>query len=221
MSILKDEGFRGVSLREAIAHRQVHGSWPEASVVITFDDGFANFYEMAMPELARYGFSATVFVISGHVGGRNDWAAPPPGLGLRELLTWPQIAELSAAGIEIGAHTQTHKDLRRLPAREVEAEVVNSRQEIESRLGRPVESFAFPFGGVSRESLAVVRREFRAACTTVLQRAGDEATHELPRLDMYYLRSPRQFQRLLHGQLDNYLTIRQWGRLVREVWAAN
>lgn len=215
MSVLAEAGFRGVSLREALSYREAHNAWPEQSVALTFDDGYANFYEEAAPTLAERGFTATVFVVSGHVGGRNDWAPPPAGLELRAMLTWPQIVEMSAAGIEIGAHTRRHKDLRELPAPEAREEIGGSRDEIEDRLGRSVESFAYPFGHVSPASLEIVRQKFRAACTTVLRRAGGESFHELPRVDMYYLRAPQQLPRLLDGRLDRYLTIRRLARSVR------
>ncbi|MGE0126733.1 MAG: polysaccharide deacetylase family protein [Blastocatellales bacterium] len=215
MSALAEAGFRGVSLREALSHREARGAWPERSVALTFDDGFANFYDEAAPALAQHGFAATVFVISGYVGKRNDWEPPPAGLGLREMLSWRQISEMSAAGIEIGAHTRNHKDLRQLSTAEAQEEIGGSRAEIEDCLGQPVESFAYPFGHVSPASLEIVRREFRAACTTELRRASAEALHELPRVDMYYLRTPRQLSRLLEGRLDRYLAVRRLGRLAR------
>lgn len=215
MSAIADAGFRGVSLREAIDHRAARGQWPERSVALTFDDGFANFHDAALPVLTRHGFTATVFVISGHVGSRNDWDDPPPGLGVHEMLSWPQIAEMSAAGIEIGAHTRNHKDLRQLSTAEAQEEIGGSRVEIEDRLGQPVESFAYPFGYVSPTSLEIVQREFRAACTTVLRRASAEPLHELPRVDMYYLRAARQLSQLLEARLDRYLTVRRLARMAR------
>jgi peptidoglycan/xylan/chitin deacetylase (PgdA/CDA1 family) len=220
ISALAESGFRGVSLRDALIHRESHKAWPERSVALTFDDGYANFYEVAAPALAARDFTATVFVVSGHIGGRNDWEQPPAGLGSRPMLSWSQLSELSSAGIEIGAHTRRHKDLRRLSTLEARDEIGGSRAEIEDRLGRPVESFAYPFGYVSPDALEIVRAEFRAACTTVLRRAGREPLHELPRVDMYYLRAPRQLLRLLDGRLDRYLTIRRLARSARSLMAS-
>jgi peptidoglycan/xylan/chitin deacetylase (PgdA/CDA1 family) len=215
LSAIAEAGFRGVSLREALAYREAHQTWPERCVALTFDDGYANFYEEAAPRLGDHGFGATVFVVSGHVGESNDWAPPPPGLGSRAILAWSQIAELSSAGIEVGAHTRNHKDLRKLSAPEAQAEIGDSRKEIEDRLGRPVETFAYPFGYIGAASREIVRREFRAACTTELRRAGEERFHELPRVDMYYLRATEQLRRLLNGGLDRYLTVRRLARMAR------
>jgi peptidoglycan/xylan/chitin deacetylase (PgdA/CDA1 family) len=215
MACLSELGFRGMSIREAITYRNANGAWPEKGVAITFDDGYVNFYEEALPTLVRFGYTATVFLVSGHMGGSNDWAPPPAKLGKRSILSWEQAAVGMANGIEIGSHTQTHADLRRLSPEETEAEIVASRIEIKAHLDTPVESFAYPYGYVSPVALQIVQREFRAACTTVLSRADNNSPHRLPRIDMYYIRSSRNLQRLLQGQLDRHLTLRRWGRYVR------
>ncbi|HET9530190.1 MAG TPA: polysaccharide deacetylase family protein [Blastocatellia bacterium] len=215
MRTLAEMGWRAISLREAVAYHDSNGLWPDRSVVLTFDDGYENFYESALPVLAEHGFTATVFIVSGHMGGRNDWETPPPGLGRRPILSWRQAAEVSAAGIEIGSHTKTHPDLRRLSVDKIEDEIRTSRAEIESRIGAAVESFAYPFGSFNRETMDVVKRSFRAACTTFLQRAEAEPFHALPRIDMYYIRSERDLKHLLNGRLDYYLAIRRLGRRVR------
>ncbi len=215
MACIAESGHRGIALREAVAHREAKGNWPSRSVVLTFDDGFRNFYDAAMPVLAQHGFTATVFIVSDYMGRRNDWEIPPAGLGSRDILTWPQAVELSANGIEIGSHTRTHPDLRRLSGTEAQQEIAGSRIEIEDHLGRQVQSFAYPFGETNPVSREYVKKEFQAACTTVLQRANGEPLHNLPRIDMYYMRTQRMLQRLLNGKLDRYLTVRSLGRIVR------
>ncbi len=212
MACLADLGVKGMTLRAAVACRHRTGSWPAGSVVLTFDDGYANLYGFGLPVLAQRGFTATVFLVTRHVGGRNDWAPLPAGLGTHAMLSWQQVAELSAAGMEIGVHTRTHPDLRRLCTPAVEEEIVAARREVEERLHQRVESFAYPFGSVSRAAQAIAQREFRAACTTVLKRAEAEPEHELPRVDAYYIQSTGALQRLVHGQLDRYLTLRRWAR---------
>jgi peptidoglycan/xylan/chitin deacetylase (PgdA/CDA1 family) len=213
MSQLSDEGFRGVSLEEAVDHREQHARWPTKSVVL--DDGFANFYDQALPVLRKHGFTATVFVISGHVGGLNDWAKPPAALGAQKMLSWPQASELAAAGFEIGSHTRTHPDLRLCGLEKAQHEMTESRKEIEDHLGYTVKSFAYPYGGTNRTLCGLAANEFGAACTTELRRANSDALECLPRVDMYYIRSRRNLQRLLGGQLDQYLKVRSFGRVIR------
>ena len=72
IACLADLGFRSITLRDAVLHRQRTGEWPTPAVVLTFDDGYANVHATALPILTRHRFVATIFVVSGHVGGRND-----------------------------------------------------------------------------------------------------------------------------------------------------
>jgi peptidoglycan/xylan/chitin deacetylase (PgdA/CDA1 family) len=215
MNSIAESGYRGIALREAVSHREAYGTWPRHRVVLTFDDGFRNFYETAMPVLARHGFTATVFVVTDYMGRRNDWETPPAGLGSQDILTWQQAVELSSNGIEIGSHTRTHPDLRRLSETEIWHELAGSRLEIEDHVGQPVRSFAYPFGETNHVSQEYVKKEFQAACTTVLQRVNGEPLHNLPRIDIYYMRTQRMLRQLLSGNLDRYLTLRALGRIVR------
>ena len=217
MACLADEGVYGVTLRDAVAYRDLHGSWPAHRVVLAFDDGYANFADVALPILQRHAFRATVFLVTRHVGGHNDWAPPPAGVGTQPLLAWAQAIELTAAGLEIGAHTRTHRDLRRLDAAAARDEISGARQDIEDRVGVAVESFAYPFG--HRAWTDLVAREYHAGCTTELRRAGHHALHELPRIDMFYIRTPRRLVQLVRGRLDGWLSVRRWGRAVRQALA--
>ncbi len=221
MACLSERGIRGTSLSEAIAFRDRTSVWPERVVVLTFDDGFANFYESAMPVLARYGFTATVFIISGHMGGRNDWGSRTESLGVRPILSWQQAAELARSGMEIGSHTRTHRDLRRCSAAQVEQEMKVSSADIEQHLGLRPESFAYPYGGIDRVSRRLASRHFRASCTTELRRANCDPLDALPRVDMHYLKSPQRFTGLLDGQLDHYLAVRRLGRRARRVFISD
>lgn len=217
MACIAELGYRAIALRDALAYREANGVWPEQSVVLTFDDGYLNFEEHALPVLTRHDFSATVFVVSGYVGGWNDWADPPAHLGTRPLLLWEQIAELAATGIEIGSHGKSHRDLGRVAQRDLEDEIVASRSAIEQRTGQAVESFAYPFGTVTEPTRAIVRRVYRAACTTVLERAAGQPSDALPRVDMYYVRSRAMLANLLAGRLDTYLMLRRWARAIRRL----
>lgn len=215
MAWLADAGISVLSLREAVSYRDTTGGWPPRSVVLTFDDGYRSVYQQALPVLSRYGFHATVFLVTAHVDGRNDWESPPPRFGSQPLLTWDEVAALAAAAVEIGSHTRAHSDLRRLSPRHIEEELRGSRRDIEQRVACAVDSFAYPYGHASEDAIAVVRREFRCACTTVLRRATAEPLHVLPRIDAYYLRSPQMLKRLVDGRLDPYVAFRRWGRSVK------
>src|SRR5262249_33601830 len=109
--------------------------------------------EFAWPLLQRYGFGATVFVVSGSVGRWNTWDA----LGSAEpLMDWPAIRQLSRDGVEIGAHTVRHHRLTALPAVEAFSEALGSRAALEAQLDAPVVAFAFPFGDYDAGTMHLV-----------------------------------------------------------------
>jgi peptidoglycan/xylan/chitin deacetylase (PgdA/CDA1 family) len=143
---LAENGFRSASLDEWRRARARHLPLDGKRVMFTFDDGFRNFREKAWPILRDHGFGALMFVPSGHVGGRSDWDdglwQPVP------LLDWDEIAELQAQGVEFGSHTRSHALLTGLSPDEVVSELMRDKQELEHRLGIPVESVAYPYGAV-------------------------------------------------------------------------
>lgn len=217
MTILAEAGLTGISLKHALDHRDAHNGWPGRSVVLTFDDGFANLHEHALGQLSRHGFTATVFLIAGHMGGTNDWAPPPAGLGERPILSWAQAKEMAGVGIELGAHTVTHPDLRRLSEAQLIEELDGSRRKLEDRLGQGVETFAYPYGFFNDATADVAARTFRASCTTLLRRASRESLAMLPRIDVFYFRETSRFRALVSGGQEAYLTARRWGRTVRSL----
>ena len=118
---------------------------PQNPVLITFDDGFADFYETALPILKEHHFVATLYVITGFVGGTSQWLSPEEGPD-RAMLRWEEIEGLPEEGIEIGAHTQTHPQLDTISLRSARGEILKSKELLETHLGAPVRSFAYPHG---------------------------------------------------------------------------
>jgi peptidoglycan/xylan/chitin deacetylase (PgdA/CDA1 family) len=215
MAGLAESQYRVMSLRDALAERDETGDWPDRSAVLTFDDGYANVHAHALPVLQRYGFGATVFVVTGHVGGQNDWSPPDRRLGVRRMLSWRQAGDLADHGVEIGAHTLSHADLPSLDPEALEREIAGSAQEIGAQLGEPARTFAYPFGSISDQAVSVVERTFLAACTTVHRRASGEPRALLPRVEMYYFRTRQDLRPLVSGKLDRALALRRWARNVR------
>ena len=102
MAALQRLGLRGVSMRSLVD--AMRAGRERRLVGITFDDGYLNILEAALPELKRRGFTATAFVIAGRLGGTNEWAKGPSF----PLLSDSQVCELADAGMEIGSHSMTH-----------------------------------------------------------------------------------------------------------------
>jgi peptidoglycan/xylan/chitin deacetylase (PgdA/CDA1 family) len=142
-------------------------SIPERAVAITFDDGVACAYENALPILQEYGCPATVFVISGLLGGHNDWCEEF-GFPRRRMLVNSEVRALVEAGVDIGSHTVSHPWLGKSDANVVKQEVRDSKAALENLLGREVPHFAYPFGSwspVARD--AVVEAGYTGACSTM------------------------------------------------------
>jgi len=185
------------------------------AVAITFDDGFRNFSEHAAPVLRQYGFPATVFVVSEFCGGWNDWPSQPRDTGIPRLplMSWEELAQIAKAGIRIGCHTATHPFLSRLSTAELEEELHRGRAAIEQRIGMPVDTFAYPYGDFTPRERQAAARHFHLACGTrlaFLSTASDAL--DLPRLDVYYLRSRLWFRGLDKSYGSAYLAARAWLR---------
>ena len=118
---------------------------PPRPVILTFDDGYADFYTSALPALRRHSFTATLYIATAFVGNTSRWLQHM-GEGMHPMLTWVQLAEINASGIECGAHSHTHRPLDMLPPSVVRDEIVHSKELLEEHLGQQVSSFAYPFG---------------------------------------------------------------------------
>jgi peptidoglycan/xylan/chitin deacetylase (PgdA/CDA1 family) len=211
MKGLSETGYDGVALNHLVESRSEKTSLPPKTVVLTFDDGFQNFYADVFPILQEYGFKATVFLVTDHCGGYNDWRGNPPGLPRSQLLSWREIKELSDHGIEFGAHTRTHPDLTRIGGAErVENEIIESKQVIEDSIGREARTFAYPFGKFNPTIKRVVEKTFAAACSTNLGKVSPKSDfYTLERIDTYYLSNPVIFNSLSSRGLDRYMRVRQ------------
>ncbi len=151
MRWLSRRGLRGVSIAGLLAARAAGAG--QRLVGLTFDDGYADFTEYALPVLRRYGFTATVFVIAGRLGGDNVWDAAGPR---KPLLDADQVAALAGAGVEIGSHGLTHVSL---PAAHgaLADETGGSRRILRDITGQAAGGFCYPYGHLDAEVVAAVR----------------------------------------------------------------
>lgn len=158
LGFLASRGLRGVALRDLLADPPRPA---DRRVVLTFDDGYDGVRTAALPLLCEQGFAATVFVVSGKLGGTNDWDGETPG---ERLLSETSLREIAAAGLEVGSHGATHRALTELPDDALDAETRGSRERLEAVLGLPVLSFCYPYGACDDRAEDAVRRAgFRAA----------------------------------------------------------
>jgi peptidoglycan/xylan/chitin deacetylase (PgdA/CDA1 family) len=209
MRWLSERGFQTLPLA-ALGDRLRDGRLPESAVILTFDDGFHSVYDHGLPVLRRYGFTATLFLVTDYCGRDNSWPSQPSGIPRRALLDWRHVRELAEAGWSIGAHSRRHPDLCSLRRAEAEEEIAMSKAAIEAHVGGHVEAFAYPYGTHDPIVKAMVGRHFRVACSTALGFAGlGSDPLALERIDMYYFRSVSFFRRLFSPEMRAYLAFRR------------
>lgn len=141
MRFLKENNYQVITLERAIEiiYGQTVKDDHSKYVVITFDDGFRDFYVNAFPILQKYGFTATVFLPIKYI---TDHSQKMDG---KEHLSWDEVAELSRQGITFGSHTVSHPKLRALDRDAIKFEIEYSKQVIDSKMGASIDSFSYPF----------------------------------------------------------------------------
>lgn len=172
---LRSHGCTGVSMGELLAARRVGAD--RGLVGLTFDDGYTDFAGTVVPLLRRFGWTATVFVIAGRLGGVNDWDPEGPR---KQPMSEQQVAAVAAAGMEVGSHGLWHRRLPELPATELAAETERSRAVLREITGVPVGGFCYPYGAVDAESVSAVRAAgYEYGCA--IWRSELSGRHALPR----------------------------------------
>ena len=174
LTALRRMGLRGVSLGELLdAHERGTAS---RTVGLTFDDGYTDFLDHAMPVLQKHGMTGTVYVVAGRLDGQNDWDDGPR----LNLLDADQVRAAAAAGHEVGSHTMRHIALAGADPRVVADEVTRSREILEDVLGGRVRGFCYPYGSFDEAAADAVRAAgYDHACVTKDYSVSDRFT--LPR----------------------------------------
>ncbi|MGC2423853.1 MAG: polysaccharide deacetylase family protein [Nitrospirota bacterium] len=164
MEWLKRNGYNTIGTGDWLAWRNEGKPLPPKPVMLTFDDAYADLVEHALPVLSDSGFTATVFVVTGEIGGSNSWDQRSGSAAIR-CMGADQIRHWSGKGIEFGAHTRTHADLTTLSESELELEVAGSGGDLAAILGAAPLSFAYPFGYYNAAVRSRVEKAFQLAFT--------------------------------------------------------
>lgn len=196
LQFIRRLGLRGVPLGRLLdAHRRGEA---RGLIGLTFDDGYADFFEHALPVLQSHDMVATVYVVAGRLGGVNDWDAGPR---LR-LLNADELRLVAEAGHEVGSHTLTHARLVDVDEETLRLETLGSRSALEATLQKEVTSFCYPYGSFDAGAVkAVMGANYDHACVTGDYSLGnqfaiprcyvsptDTALHLAARLTRHHLR---------------------------------
>jgi len=199
MRFLKYWNYNVISLTDAIKGLKGEIALPKHSVVITFDDGYENFYDYAYPILKELQFPSTVYAVAGLVGKSSDWLyeddiKPAP------LMTVAQMREVQQHGVDFGSHAITHPRLSKLEPEQMRKEVSESKSMLEATLDRPVEHICYPYGDHD-DAVVEASREAGYLTGTTIVKGSSWAQHDplaLPRKAISFNDSLYRFWRNMH-----------------------
>jgi len=217
---LGDRGYHACTIDELFGWLQEGIPLAGKPLLITFDDGYAGVHRHALPALRGLGWPATVFLVSGQIGGRDHWCASRNHGGTSyPLLDAEQIAEMSEAGFSFHSHSQSHVDLTKLPDPALAQELRLSKQGLEQMLGRPVPYFAYPYGRFDERVARMVKAAgYQGAFSTRsgFNRRGEDP-FALRRIEVEGGDTPRQLLRkITFGSNEGsvgYMARYYWQRL--------
>jgi peptidoglycan/xylan/chitin deacetylase (PgdA/CDA1 family) len=149
---LRRTGRTGTSVGQLLAAQQ--GGDGRRLVGLSFDDGYADFIEYAVPALQRYGFSATMFVPADQLGKANDWDPAGPR---KPIMTAAQLGQIAEAGIEIGSHGFRHRSLPSTSDLELADEIETSRARLQDITGQEITGFCYPYGHLDARVVSCVQ----------------------------------------------------------------
>ena len=158
---LRRRRLHGVSMAEWLAALD-RGS-TRGLVALTFDDGYRDFVDHALPVLDHHGMTSSLYVVTGKLGGHSDWDQEPS----LPLVTADDVRAVAAAGHEIGSHSSTHVRLGGATVGQRAVEITDSRAVLTQVLGGDVAGFCFPYGSFDEAAVqAVVDAGYDYACVT-------------------------------------------------------
>jgi peptidoglycan/xylan/chitin deacetylase (PgdA/CDA1 family) len=168
MRYLKMKGWISVSIEQFVTCHREGKQLPPKSFVLTFDDGYKNNIEIAMPILLSFGFTATIFITTAYIGKENSWLQNSfiPRL---PMLSWADVHRMVECGFDIHPHGTTHVPLDGLGSEQITDEICHSRRCIEDALKTSGDLFCYPHGRYNERIVAILEENgFQAALTTRL-----------------------------------------------------
>lgn len=182
MHFLKVMGYGTVSVQDAAAALEGRKNLPPRCVALTFDDGYEDNFLRAFPVLKKYGFVATIFVVTDGIGKNNSWDS-----GSAALLKEEQIREMSRAGIIFGSHTASHLDLTQGSEDKIRDELTRSKQKVESLTSRRDTCFCYPYTRLVPRVKELVKEcgYYCAVSGDPLNIVDKDDVYELPRVQVF------------------------------------
>ncbi len=211
MEYLKYSGYRTISLPKFVEYLHMDAKSPSKTVVLTFDDGFKNNYSEAFPVLQKYGFTATVFLVTNYIDAVCSWDKHK-SIPEIPLLSWDEIQEMSDYGIDFGAHSCSHPYLTQISKGELKTELLSSKSITETKLNKPVKFFSHPYGDLNHETKQTAKEcGFLGAFGGLdfsLANSKDDL-YDLKRVGTKHFSSLHDFRAGLLGTYDWYIKLKR------------
>ena len=151
-----------VPIDDLVACARERRPFPRGAVAVTFDDGYKDLLEFALPVLREFKIPATFFVVSGGMGGTDRWVEIE-GVPQEPVMSWDDLKRLRDEGMTIGSHSASHARLDGLSGAALEREIAGSRGDLQAKLGAEIRHFAYPQGRFSPEAEKAVEAAGYAA----------------------------------------------------------
>ena len=174
------------------------------NIIVTFDDGFENIFDIVFPIISRYKIKVMLFVTVGFIDGFISFSDLFNNGITMKPLNWRQIKEFSDSGIEIGSHTLTHPNLLRIDKKKAYTEIKDSKKRIEDVIGKEVKYFAYPYGSKKsfNNSIKEIVKEsgYEKAYTNIMGfNTKDTDLYELKRIRIYSNDNMLRFRFKING----------------------
>ncbi|MGC2412136.1 MAG: polysaccharide deacetylase family protein [Stellaceae bacterium] len=196
---LRDRGFYSISLTDWTFSIVTRRFLPGKPVIITFDDGYRDFFANAWPILKDADYRATIFVVTSKVGGVADWDV---GASPAALMDWDELRTLQQSGNTIGSHCNVHRDLTRLSDEAIARDGAEARDILRRELGVEVTAVAFPWGASSPHVRRALAKSGYTAGLGVVPRVSSVSDEilNLPRIEIFGGDNLETFARRIAGE---------------------
>jgi len=223
MRLLAEGGYQAITVSEYAQCMLGEAELCDKPVLITFDDGFADFGTTALPILRQFGLRSTLYLATKYLDATSSWLASE-GEASRSMLKWSDVAAIAGGDVEIGSHGHSHRQLDTLRLRDAVEDIERSKDLLEARLGLTIRSLSYAHGYSTR----ALRREvatmgLTSACGVkhALSSIRDDR-FALARIIVQENADRAGFERLLQGQglriAPPTATVPAWGwRWVRRI----
>ena len=173
LAALKRWGFRSIAFSQYLNFRSDQRSLPSRPIIITFDDGYRTTLTTAAPILRKYGFRATIFLVTDSIGQTNSW---DPDEIQEPLLGAGEIREMQQDCFAFGSHTRSHVHLPALAPGAAEEQLTSAKAALGTLLGSEPAILAYPYAEHTEETRSLARKAGYRAAVGIRRRLNSERT---------------------------------------------